>query len=148
VSARTIDLSAIQSVKPNWLKPGGGYRLLVAYGRATRHPNYPDVPTARELALTDAGRALIEFMETPLLTMARPYAAPPGVPEDRAKALQSAFLATHRDRQFLEEAEKIGVFVSPVSAEEMASSIERMSQAPAALFEQVRKLLDAGKGGG
>jgi tripartite-type tricarboxylate transporter receptor subunit TctC len=145
VSGRTTDLSAIQSVRPDWLKPGGGYRLLVQYGRLTRHPNYPDVPTARELASTDSGRALIEFTETPLLTMARPYAAPPGVPVERAKALQAAFLAAHRDQQFLDEAAKLGIYISPVSAEEMAASIERMAQSPKALFEQVTKLL--GKGG-
>ena len=85
VSGRTTDLSAIQSSRPDWLKPGGGYRLLVQYARRTRHPNYPDVPTARELATTEAGRALIEFTETPLLTMARPFAAPPGVPPDLAQ---------------------------------------------------------------
>src|SRR5439155_19522831 len=90
VSGRTTDLSAIQSTRPDWLKPGGGYRLLVQFARRTRHQNYPEVPTARELATTDAGRALIEFTETPLLTMARPFAAPPGVPADRAKALQTA----------------------------------------------------------
>src|SRR5262249_2091222 len=107
VSGRTTDLSAIQSSRPDWLKPGGGYRLLVQYGRLTRHRNYPNVPTARELATTAASRALIEFTETPLLTMSRPFAAPPGVPEDRAKALQTAFLAAHRDRQYLEEAAKV-----------------------------------------
>ena len=144
VSGRTIDLSAIQSVKPDWLKPGGGYRLLVQYGRLTRHPNFPDVPTARELALTDTSRALIEYTETPLLTMARPFAAPPGVPADRAKALQTAFLAAHRDPQFLEEAARIGLYISPVSAEEIMRGIERMSQASPELIEQVRKLLGKG----
>jgi tripartite-type tricarboxylate transporter receptor subunit TctC len=148
VHGRTTDLSAIQSNRGAWLKPGGGYRLLVQYARRTRHPDYPDVPTARELASTEAGRALIEFTETPLLTMARPYAAPPGVPADRAKALQTAFLAAHGDPQFLEEARKVGVYVSPVSAEEMARSIERMAQAPPALIEQVRKIFEAGRGGG
>jgi tripartite-type tricarboxylate transporter receptor subunit TctC len=146
VSGRTIDLSAIQSVKPGWLRPGGGFRLLVQYGRRTRHPNFADVPTARELVLTDSGRALIEFTETPLLTMARPYAAPPGVPEDRARALQTAFLAAHRDPQYLEEAAKIGLYISPVSAEEIMLGIERMSQASPELVERVRKVL--GKGGG
>jgi tripartite-type tricarboxylate transporter receptor subunit TctC len=148
VSGRTIDLSAIHSVKPNWLKPGGGYHLLVQYGRATRHPDFPDVPTARELALTDKGRALIEFMETPLLTMARPYAAPPGVPADRAKALQTAFMATHRDRAFLDEAAKIGVIVNAVSGEQIMQGIEQMSQASPELFDKVRTLLDVGKNGG
>jgi tripartite-type tricarboxylate transporter receptor subunit TctC len=141
VSGRTTDLSAIQAIKPDWLKPGGGYRLLVQYGRLTRHPNFPDVPTASELALTDTNRALIEFTETPLLTMARPFAAPPGVPADRAKALQTAFLAAHRDPQYLEEAAKTGIYISPVSAEEIMRGIERMSQASPELIERVRKLL-------
>jgi hypothetical protein len=68
------------------------------------------VPTAREFATTDSGCALIEFTETPQLTMARPFAA--GVPADRIKTLQTAFLAAHRDPQFLEESAKVGVYVS------------------------------------
>src|SRR5947209_8177802 len=31
VSGRTTDLSAIQSTKPDWLKPNGGFRILVQY---------------------------------------------------------------------------------------------------------------------
>jgi tripartite-type tricarboxylate transporter receptor subunit TctC len=148
VSGRTVDLSAIHSVKPGWLKPGGGYRLLVQYGRATRHPDFPDVPTARELALNDKARALIEFMETPMLTMGRPYAAPPGVPADRAKALQTAFMAAHRDPAFLAEAAKIGVIVSPVSGEAIVQGIEEMSHASPELYEKVRTLLEVGKKSG
>jgi tripartite-type tricarboxylate transporter receptor subunit TctC len=90
---------------------------------------------------------LIEFTETPLLTMARPYAAPPGVPEDRVKALQTAFLAAHRDPQYLEEAARLGIYVSPVSAQDMGRSIEQMARAPPELFDQVRKLLAGNKGG-
>jgi tripartite-type tricarboxylate transporter receptor subunit TctC len=144
VSGRTTDLSAIQSTRPDWLKPSSGFHLLVQYARLARHPDFPDVPTARELATTDSGRTLIEFTETPLLTMARPFAAPPGVPEDRAQALQRAFIAAHRDPQYLEEAKRAGVYVSPVGAEQIAQSIERMSQASPELFERVRKLLKIG----
>jgi tripartite-type tricarboxylate transporter receptor subunit TctC len=148
VSGRTTDLSAIYSSRPDWLKPNGGYRLLVQFARYTRHPDFPDVPTARELATTEAGRALIEFTEAPLLTMARPYAAPPGVPADRAKALQAAFDAVHRDPQYLEEAKKSGVFASLVTAAEMTASIEKMAASSPELFERVRKLLEGNKGGG
>lgn len=147
VSGRTTDLSAIQSTRPDWLRPNSGFHLLVQYARRTRHPNYPDVPTARELATTEAGRALIEFTETPLLTMARPFVAPPEIPEDRAAALQQAFLAAHRDPDYLAEAARVGVYVSPVSAEDVVRSLERMAQAPSGLFEQVRRLLAAAKGG-
>jgi tripartite-type tricarboxylate transporter receptor subunit TctC len=79
--------------------------------------------------------------------MARPYAAPPGVPEDRIKALQAAFLAAHRDPQFLDEAARLGIHVDPVSGEDMVRSIEQMSRAPPEMFDQVRKLLAGSKGG-
>ena len=68
-------------------------------------------------------------------------------PADRAKALQMAFDETHRDKEFLAEAVKLGIFVSPVTAAELMQSIERMAASPPELFEQVRKILEAGKSG-
>jgi len=64
-----------------------GFRVLVQFARATRHPDFPDVPTARELAKNEAARALIELAELPY-TLSRPFAAPPDIPADRAMALQ------------------------------------------------------------
>jgi tripartite-type tricarboxylate transporter receptor subunit TctC len=145
VAGRTTDLSAIYSVKPDWLKPGGGYRLLVQYARRDRHPDFPNVPTARELATTAEGRSLIEFTETGLLTMARPYAAPPDVPADRAKALRDAFAATHRDPEFLAESKKARVFVSPVGHDAIVQSIEQMAKASPALLDRVRQIMEAGR---
>src|SRR5712692_8439431 len=41
VHGRTTDLSSVKSVKPEWLKPDGGFRVLVQFARATRHPELP-----------------------------------------------------------------------------------------------------------
>jgi tripartite-type tricarboxylate transporter receptor subunit TctC len=141
LNGRMVELSAVRATRPNWLKPDSDYRILVQYARITRHPDLPDVPTARELAPNGSARALIEFTETPLLTMAWPFAAPPGIPEDRARALQDAFAAAHRDPQYLEEAAAAGVEVNPVSAEDVVASIDRLSRAPPDIFEYVRKLI-------
>ena len=84
---------------------------------------------------------LIAFSETPLLTMARPFAAPPGVPDGRAKALQAAFVATHRDARFLEEAGKLGVDISPVGAGEIVRGIEALAQAPPSILAYMKRLL-------
>ena len=43
-------------------------------------------------------------------------AALPGIPHDRARALQHAFMAGIVDRQFLEETKAVGIDVSPVGA--------------------------------
>jgi tripartite-type tricarboxylate transporter receptor subunit TctC len=141
LDGRTFDLSAVKAARPQWLKPDSGFNVLVQFARATRHPDLPDVPTARELATEADARALIEFSEIPLLTMARPFAAPPGVPDARAKALQAAFLAVHRDARFLDEAEKLGIDISPVGADQMVRGVERLAQAPPAVFDYLRRLL-------
>jgi tripartite-type tricarboxylate transporter receptor subunit TctC len=147
VDGRTFDLSSVKASKPAWLAPGSGYRVLLQFARVSRHPDLPDVPTARELALGDAARELIVFAEAPLLTMARPFAAPPGLPADRAKALQDAFLAAHRDPGFLSEAAKLGIDISPLGADRMRRGIEQLSRSSPATFDYMKKLLAAEKGG-
>ena len=141
IDGRTFDLSAVKSARPQWLKPNSGIKVLVQFARVTRHPDLPDIPTARELALNADARALIEFSEIPLTTMARPFAAPPGVPDDRAKALQTAFLAAHRDASFLAEAEKLGVDISPLGADQVVRGVEQLAQAPPAVFVYMKRLL-------
>jgi tripartite-type tricarboxylate transporter receptor subunit TctC len=146
VSGRTNELSSIKSVRPSWLGPNSDYKLLIQYARATRLAEFPDVPTARELAPSERARALIEFTEAPF-TMAWPYAAPPGLPADRAVALEDAFAAAHRDPQLLAEAKAAGLDVTLVRADELRRSIDKLSQAPRDMFDYVRTLLVTAKGG-
>ena len=49
--------------------------------------------------------------------MALPFAAPPGIPPDRAKALQDAFMAMCKDKAFLDDADKLGVDISPIDGD-------------------------------
>lgn len=80
IAGRMVELSAVRSTRPAWLKPDSDYHLLAQYARVTRLADFPDVPTARELAPNDNARELIEFTEAPLVTMSWPFAAPPGIP--------------------------------------------------------------------
>jgi tripartite-type tricarboxylate transporter receptor subunit TctC len=146
VEGRTTELSSLKSTRPGWLLPDSKFRILLQYARAMRLPTLSDVPTARELALNEQARGLIAFTEAPF-SMAWPYAAPPELPRDRATALQEAFMAAHRDPQFLQEAKAIGVDVSPVSAADLLRTIEDMSRAPPATFDYIRRLLASGKNG-
>jgi tripartite-type tricarboxylate transporter receptor subunit TctC len=147
VHGRTVDLSTVKSVKPEWLKPDSSFRVLVQFARATRHPEFPDVPTARELAKNEAARALIELAELPY-SISRPIAAPPGLPVERAKALARAFLAVARDPQYLEDAAGLRLDVSPIDGDEVLRAIEAIASAPPDFLEYARKLFAETKGGG
>ncbi len=113
VDGRFVGLSATASSHPKWLAPASHMRMLLQFARVTRHPEFPGVPTARELAADDKARALIALAELPY-RLSRPFAAPPGVPADRARALQAAFLAVHNDPHYREDAARLKVDISPI----------------------------------
>ncbi len=107
-----VGLSSIKSGQRDlWNK--GAFRPLMAFGRTSRHPDFPDVPIGRELTSDATALKLISFAELPFF-MALPFAAPPGIPPDRAAALQTAFMKMSHDTDFAAEAEKIGIDVSPI----------------------------------
>jgi tripartite-type tricarboxylate transporter receptor subunit TctC len=62
--------------------------------------------------------------------MARPFAAPPGIPEDRKAALIAAFDATMKDPEFLEDAKKMNSDVAPVSAKELDALLAELYATP------------------
>jgi tripartite-type tricarboxylate transporter receptor subunit TctC len=146
ISGRTVDLSSMKSFRPAWMAPNGGMRALVQFARATRHPEFADVPTARELARNDAARALIEFAELSYL-ISRPFAAPPDVPADRAKALQDAFMAVHQDAAYLDEAARLRMEVSPIDSRAVLDTIDRIAAAPPSVLDYLRRIMTAAKGG-
>jgi tripartite-type tricarboxylate transporter receptor subunit TctC len=72
--------------------------------------------------------------------------APPGVPPERVRALSAAFLAAHRDPQFLVEAQKLGLDISPVSAEDLSRAIARLTHAPPSVLDYMQRLLASHRG--
>ena len=144
VEGRTTDLSAVRSNKPEWLKPDSNMHALLQFGRATRHPDFPDVPTARELAKDKKSKALIALAELPF-SLSRPFVAPPGVPKDRAEALQKAFMQALKDPELLKEAEKLGVGVSPIDGKQVLALIDEIAAAPQEQRDYIKKVLNPPK---
>ena len=143
VEGRTVGLSSVRANKPEWLKPNGFARVMVVFGRGTRFAEFPDAPTARELARNQADRNLIEILEMPY-ALSRPYAAPPDVPPERARALQEAFMATHKDPAYLADAEKVGIEISPISGAEIRTLIDKIAKTPPEQLKRIESLIAAG----
>ncbi len=143
IEGRFIGQSAVASTQPGWMKPDSNMRPLLQFARATRLAQFPDVPTARELAKDEVSRQLIELAEIPYI-LSRPLVGPPGIPADRAKALQKAFLDMTKDKEFLADAEKLRIDISPVGADEALDMLDRLAKAPEDLKEEIRKLQSSG----
>ena len=116
------------------------FRALAQFGRSTRLADFADVPTGHELTKDPAALSLIDFAELQFV-ISLPFAAPPGVPADRVAALQSAFTQMCRDPAVIEDAEKLGIDMSPIDGATVLKSIVRAAATPHDVIERYNALV-------
>jgi tripartite-type tricarboxylate transporter receptor subunit TctC len=109
----------------------GQFRPILQLG-LKRHPDLAQVPLLIELAANEESRRIAEFMGA-ISEVGHTYAAPPGVPAERVAALRDGIAATLSDRQAVAAAEKIGIPIQRVPAEEVARMTEVVMAASEAL---------------
>jgi tripartite-type tricarboxylate transporter receptor subunit TctC len=88
---------------------------IIVQAALKKEPEIASVPLATDLAATPEQHQIIRLLLASQ-AMARPFVAPPEIPEDRKAALIAAFDATMTDPDFLAEAQKLSFEIHPVSA--------------------------------
>ena len=106
----------------------------------SKHPDLPDVPLILDLAESDLGRAILKLVFARQF-MAWPYLAPPGVPHDRAAALQRAFMETMADKDFLADAERSSLEIRPVAGEDIQRLVSQIYETPAVVAQRAADML-------
>jgi tripartite-type tricarboxylate transporter receptor subunit TctC len=104
----------------------------------SKHRDLPDVPLIVDLARTQEEAAILRLVFARQV-MAWPFLAPPGTPADRVDALRKAFMQTMQDRDFLAEADKAGLEITPVAGEDIQRLVQQVYETPAAI---VRKAVE------
>jgi tripartite-type tricarboxylate transporter receptor subunit TctC len=128
IDGQVIGLSALRAGQPH-LWEAKLVRPLVQFARDTRLAVIKDVPTGQELAPDATSKTLIEYAEIPF-HMALPFAAPPNIPRDRAKALQTAFMAMTKDMDFVQAAQKMNLDISPIDGDAVRDVLVRSAATP------------------
>jgi tripartite-type tricarboxylate transporter receptor subunit TctC len=142
VDGRTIGWAPLQVGAYKTFVQQGRLRFLMQFGRETRWPRMPDVPTARELAENPQDRAMFELVELPF-RVTYPYVMPPNVPAERAAIMQKAFMQTFADPEYLAEASKLDLDVSPLDGATVRGLIARLTQSPPELIARYKTILEA-----
>jgi len=105
-----------------------------------KHPDLPDVPLIMDFAKGEDQQQMFKLIFARQV-MGRPYLAPPGVPADRADALRKAFMDTMRDPEFLAEAEKSQLEITPVAGPEVEKLVNDLYQTPKALADKAAEFI-------
>jgi tripartite-type tricarboxylate transporter receptor subunit TctC len=137
----SVVYSAIKMAKPDWVRDKK-INIIMQFG-LEKARDLPDVPLATDFVTKEEDRQLLDLLSA-TTAIARPFMAPPGIPEGRARALRRAFDATMTDPAFLAEAKQLMLDVEPTSGEEAQKIVEKMYATPKPVVERVKKLLAGG----
>ena len=134
--------SSLKASKPDWIRDKKFTSLVQL--NLTKNPDLPDVPMIMDLATTDKQRQILKLVLS-RQTMGRPFAAPPGIPEDRKQALRKAFDDAMKDPEFLAEAKQRKMDVNPVSGAEIEKLVAELYQTPQDVVAEAKAAISAGK---
>jgi len=129
--------SALKTAKPDWLREKKINVLVLT--ALEKSPDFPGVPAVVDLVGKPEDRQLLELMVGPG-AMARPFAAPPGLPANKAALIRRAFDATMQDPEFRAEAARMQADVVPSTGEDVQKLVARIYATPRPVIERVKKL--------
>ena len=130
--------AAVQAERPDWLDKKLVNVLMQV--SVKRNPKLGDAPSIMDFATSDDQRNLLRLLSGWTI-MGRPFLAPPGIPADRAEALRAAFVATMNDEDFLQDAARNRLDVSPITAAQIERFLAESYATPRNVVERAAKIM-------
>ena len=131
-----------ESFKSLWKQSiESGDLVMVLQALPKPHADLPKVPVAINLAKTEEARELIQVGIHNVTAISRPFILPPRTPKERVQLLRKAFTATMSDAEFLSDAEKSNLDLSPLSGEELEKNIHALLKASPALLAKLKQIV-------
>jgi tripartite-type tricarboxylate transporter receptor subunit TctC len=130
--------SSVQSTRKDWYD-SKKINVLVQMS-LQKHPDLPNVPLVLDLAKTPEQKQILTLVFA-RQALGRPFVAPPGVPADRLEALRKAFMDTMKDPEFLAEAEKAQLEVTPIDGAKVQQIVVDAYKVDPAIAKKTEELL-------
>jgi len=131
------------SIKVTWAKGiESGFVRPVIQTMLEPHPDLPDVAVAIQQAKSKEDQALLRLGAQAYGPASIAYSMPPGLPKDRLQTLQTAFMATMTDADFLAEAKKSNLVVSPLDGPTIERTVAELYRAEPKLLERFREVIE------
>ncbi|MDB5363053.1 MAG: uncharacterized protein JWO51_4350 [Rhodospirillales bacterium] len=130
-----VSWSTLNISHPDWIRDNK-INVLVQVA-LEKDPDLPNVPLLLDLAKDAEMRSVLKVIVANQ-TFARPFAAPPGLPDDRKAALRTAFEETMKDPAFLDDAKHLGLQVRPVSWQQIDQLMAEIYATPQDLLAKAK----------
>jgi tripartite-type tricarboxylate transporter receptor subunit TctC len=136
-----ISYSTLKSAHSSWVKDKQINILVQA--ALEKDPALTDVPLLLDEAKETRQHQIVRLAVAPQ-AMARPFAAPPGLPPERLAALREAFEKTMKDPDFLAEAAKLNMDVNPLKGSEIETIVNELYETPKDVVQAAARAMGGG----
>jgi len=133
-----LSWSTIQTRHLQWLKEKKINLLVQASFK--KDPEIGNVPLVMDLTKDNEKLQILKLILA-AQEMARPFAAPPDIPGDRAAALIAAFDATMKDAEYLADAKKSRIDVNPVSGGDIDKLLAELYATPKEVIQKASQAI-------
>jgi tripartite-type tricarboxylate transporter receptor subunit TctC len=133
-----LSWGTIKVAHPEWLRDISVNFL--AQAALKKDPELPDVPLALDLIGDPVKRKVLYLLFAPQ-AMGRPFAAPPGIPDDRKAALTRAFDEAMKDPELLAEAANEKMDIAPITGHEIDALLAELYALPPEVTVQAAKAI-------
>jgi tripartite-type tricarboxylate transporter receptor subunit TctC len=134
------DWSSAKSQKPDWIRDGRLKLLLQIGPKPNAELTQRGVPELWRYIKSEDDRKVAEMI-TSQQAFQRPYFVAPGTPPEHVATLRAAFDAAMKDTQFLADAEKMHIDVSPLPGAEVQERVATFYATPKAIVERAKLAL-------
>jgi len=134
------DWSSFKAQKPDWLRDNKVNVLLQV--SLDPHPELTrmGVPTIWQYVRNDDDRKVVELVISQTV-FHRSYIAPPGTGQEQLNTLRAAFDATMKDKDLLDEAEKLRIDIEPLSGVTVQKLVEKLYATPKEIVERAKQAI-------
>lgn len=130
--------SSIKTNHPDWVKDGT-MKVLIQLA-LEKHPDMPNVPLIMDMVKTPEQKAILRAVFA-RQALGRPFLAPPKLPADRLAVLRKAFDDTMKDKEFLAEAEKMKLEITPVPGEKVQDIVAEVHRTPPEVLKKAAEAM-------
>jgi tripartite-type tricarboxylate transporter receptor subunit TctC len=134
------DWSSVKSQKSDWIRDNKINVLVQVALDPEPELTKLGIPQIWDFVKSDEDRKVTELVVSQQVFQ-RSYIAPPGTPAEQTKILRAAFDETVKDPQFLADAEKVRIAISPLSGAKVQELVERLYATPKPLVERAKQVI-------
>jgi len=133
-----LPLSTVKSFWADEFKSGDFKPVIQLSGKA--HPDLKGLPNIDGYAKSDEDKQLFALIFG-AQALGRIYVSPSQQPAARTDALRTALMATAKDREFLADADRTKIEIDPMTGQEVANLIAKISSVSPAVVERAKQAI-------